>query len=107
MQRSAALRRRPKLTWRTWVGVALAAWLVVAESFAVAHQYDAAGHANGDACAVCVGAATFGAAAPATPLAIEPVVVAQSVAVAASAFVFTVVPARRYARGPPAVSFTF
>ena len=27
-------------TWKTWLGAALAAWLLLAESFAVAHEYD-------------------------------------------------------------------
>jgi hypothetical protein len=106
MQRSVSKRRR-QTAFKSWLGAALAVWLLLAESFAIVHQYDSAAHANGQACEVCVGAASFGAGAPPTPLVF---VAAALVAVVAAAVVLafrSVVPARRYARGPPAVSFTF
>lgn len=106
MQRSV-LQRCRGATWKSWLGAALTVWLLLAESFAIAHQYDSAAHANGQACAVCVGAASFSAGAVPTPLAFEPAVFG-AVLVAAVVLVFvSVVPTRRYARGPPAVSFTF
>jgi hypothetical protein len=106
MQRWVMQRRR-QTAFRSWLGAALVLWLLLAESFAIAHQYDSAAHANGQACEVCVGAASFGAAAPPTPLVFAP---AALVAVLAAAVVLgfrSVVPTRRYARGPPAFSFTF
>jgi VIT1/CCC1 family predicted Fe2+/Mn2+ transporter len=107
MQRSSIMQRCRRATWKTWLGAALTIWLLLAESFAIAHQYDSAAHANGQDCAICVGAASFGAAAPVTPLIFVP----EALAVALLAAVFFVLaaaaPTRRYARGPPAVSFTF
>ena len=101
------MQRFRRGTWKAWLGGALVAWLLLAESFAITHEYDVKSHANGQACAVCVVAASFGAADVAAPLDFEPAVVAASSAVAAAIVFFSVVPARRYARGPPRVSFTF
>jgi CBS-domain-containing membrane protein len=106
MQRIPLMQRYRNATWKTWLGAALVVWLLLAESFALAHQYSL-GHANSPDCAVCVGAASFGAAAVSAPVRFEPVVAASFIVVAAGIVLLSVVPARRYARGPPAVSFTF
>jgi hypothetical protein len=107
MGRSSLLQRYRHATWKTWLGVALAAWLLVAESFALAHQYDSTAHANGQDCAVCMGAASFGAGAVSAPVHFEPSIAAAFIVVAAGVVFLSAVPTRRYARGPPAVSFTF
>ena len=101
------MQRCRQATWKTWLGAALAVWLLLAEAFAVAHEYDAASHANGQTCAVCVAAASFGAGNVAAPLGFEPAVASAFVAVAAAIVFLSAVPAGRYARGPPRVSFTF
>jgi hypothetical protein len=106
MQRIPLMQRYRNATWKTWLGAALVVWLLLAESFALAHQYSL-GHANSPDCAVCVGAASFGAAAVSVPVRFEPVAAAPFVVTVAGAVLFSVVPARRYARGPPAGSFTF
>jgi hypothetical protein len=92
-------------TWKTWLGAALSAWLLLAESLAVAHQYDS--HPADQACAVCVGAASFGAGNVAAPVHFEPAIATAFIVVAAGIVFLSVVPSRRYARGPPRVSFTF
>jgi VIT1/CCC1 family predicted Fe2+/Mn2+ transporter len=107
MQRLSIMQRCRRATWKTWLGAALTVWLLLAESFAIAHQYDSAAHANGQDCAICVGAASFGAAAPATPLVFAPEALAAAVVVAVVFVFVSAAPIRRYARGPPAVSFTF
>jgi VIT1/CCC1 family predicted Fe2+/Mn2+ transporter len=107
MQRSSIMQRCRRATWKTWLGAALTVWLLLAESFAVAHQYDSAAHANGQDCAICVGAASFGAAAPATPLVFALEALAVALVAAVLVVFFSAAPTRRYARGPPAVSFTF
>jgi hypothetical protein len=91
---------------KPWLGGALAVVLLVAQWFAFAHEYDAAAHSNGGACAICVTAASFGAANVAAAVHFEPAVAASFIVVAAGIVFLTVVPARRYARGPPSVSFT-
>jgi hypothetical protein len=101
------MQRSRSAAWKTWVGAALAAWLLLAESFAIAHQYDSAAHANNQDCAVCVSAANFAAGAVSAPIHFSPAPAASLVAVAAAIVFLSVVPARRYARGPPVVSFTF
>jgi hypothetical protein len=93
--------------WKTWLGAALAAWLLLAESLALSHQYDSAAHANGQTCATCVGVASFAAGNVAASLTFEPPAAATDVVVAAGIVLLSVAPARRYARGPPRVSFTF
>lgn len=106
MQRSV-LQRYRRTTLKSWVAAALTVWLLLAESFAIAHQYDSADHAAGQGCEVCVGAASFGAAAPAAPLVFAPVTSGAVLAAAAVSVPFvSAVPARRYARGPPVGSFT-
>jgi len=100
----AVLRECRRPTLKTWVGGALVAFLLLAESLAVTHPLDFAAHDNGQPCAVCVSVTHLGhgAVSASVQLALEtatPVLVA-SVAVA---FV-SIVPARRYARGPPSIS---
>lgn len=107
MQRTSLMQRYRNATWKTWLGAALAVWLLLAESFALTHELDTAAHDNGQACAVCVGAASFGAGAVSAPVHFEPAIATSFVVVAAGIVFFSVVPTRRYARGPPAVSFTF
>src|SRR5688572_19910844 len=107
MQRSAFLHRYRNATWKTWLGIALAAWLLLAESFALAHQYDSAAHAKGQDCAVCMSAASFGAGAVSVPVQFEPTTATAFIVVAAGIVFLSAVPTRRYARGPPVVSFTF
>ena len=104
MQRAPLMQRYRNATWKTWLGAALIVWLLLAESFALTHQYSA-GHASNQDCAVCVSAASFGAAAVSVPVRYEPIVAAPFVVIAAGIVVRSAVPARRYARGPPAVSF--
>jgi hypothetical protein len=99
------MQRYRNAMWKTWLGAALAVWLLVAESFALTHQYSA-GHANNQDCAVCVSAASFGAGAVSVPVHFEPTIAASFVVVAAGIVFLAVVPTRRYARGPPVVSFT-
>ncbi len=83
----------------------LVAFLLLAESLAITHPLDSAAHDNGQACTICVSLTNLGhgAASPPVELTLEtatPVFVASVVAVFSSTF-----PSRRYARGPPAVSF--
>lgn len=105
MQRSVMERCR-RTAWKSWLGAALTLWLLLAESFAIAHQYDSAAHANGQACEVCVGAASFSAGAPSTPLVFLPAALVVVFAAAVVLAFRSAVPTRRYARGPPAGSFT-
>jgi len=101
----AVLRECRRPAFKTWVGAALVAFLLLAESLAVTHPLDFAAHDNGQPCAVCVSVTHLGHGAVSAPvqLALEtatPVFVA-SVAVAFD----SIVPTRRYARGPPSISF--
>jgi hypothetical protein len=105
--RSCLLHRCRQATWKTWLGVALSCWLLAAEAFAVMHEYDSAGHANGQACAVCVGAASFAAGNVAAPQHFDLTIATFVIAIAAGFVLLSAVPVRRYARGPPRVSFTF
>jgi hypothetical protein len=107
MQRPSVMQRYRNAPWKTWLGAVLAAWLLLAETFAFAHQYDSAEHANGQACAVCVSAASFGAGNVAVPLIVAPAVATAFIVSAAGIVFLSAVPGRRYARGPPAISFTF
>jgi hypothetical protein len=99
------MQRCRHATWKTWLGAALAVWLLLAESFAVAHEYES--HANGQVCAVCVSAASFAAGNVAALVHFEPAIATAFVVVAAGIVFLSVVPTRRYARGPPRGSFTF
>jgi len=107
MQRPSLLQRCRRTAWKAWLGGALAVLLLVAESFALTHEYDSAAHANGEACAICVTAASFGAANVTTAVHFEPALAASFIVVAAGIVFASVVPTRRYARGPPSVSFAF
>ena len=107
MHRKGALQRFRNAAGKTWLGAALAVSLLLAESFALTHEFDTAAHDNGQACAVCVGAASFGVGAVSAPLHFEPTISTSFVVVATGIVFLSVVPTRRYARGPPAVSFTF
>ena len=107
MDRVALLRECRRPTFKSWVGAALVVLLLLGESFAVTHPFDSAAHTNGQPCAVCVSVAHLGhgAVSASVPLALE---VATPVFVATVVAVFVaIVPARRYARGPPLVSFAF
>jgi hypothetical protein len=106
MQRSGTMQRLRSATWKTWLVAVLAAWLLFAESFALTHDLDASAHANGQSCAVCVSLASFGAGAVSVPMPFEPVIAASFVVAAAGIVFLSTVPTRRYARGPPTVSFT-
>jgi hypothetical protein len=107
MRPGSILQRCRNATWKVWLCVAFAAWLLLAESFAIAHEYESAAHPNGQTCAVCVSAASFGAADVAAPTHFEPAIATSFVIVAPVVVFSSAVPTRRYARGPPVVSFTF
>jgi hypothetical protein len=83
----------------------LALCLLIAESFALTHEYDSAAHANGEVCAICVTAASFGAANVTAAIHLEPPIAASFIVAAAGIVFLSVVPVRRYARGPPFSSF--
>jgi hypothetical protein len=105
MQSRGVLQRFRNATWKTWLGAALVGWLLVAEAFALAHQLDTAAHDNGQVCAVCVGAASFGAGAVPVVASFESTITPPAVASAVVIASRSAVPTRRYARGPPLVSF--
>jgi hypothetical protein len=89
------------------VGAALVVALALAECFAVTHPFDAAAHTDGQPCTACLSTTNLGAGAVATPIHLDldagtPVFVATFVAALVS-----IAPTRRFARGPPAVSFAF
>jgi hypothetical protein len=107
MQRTGTMQRIHHAASKAWLGAALAVLLLLAESFAVTHELDSAGHSNGEICAVCVTAASFGAANAGPALHVEPAIATSFVAATAGVVFLSVVPTRRYARGPPVVSFTF
>jgi hypothetical protein len=89
------------------VGALLVLLFVLAEAFSLAHSYDSTAHANGQVCAVCVGAASLGAAAVGAPSPVAPVRAAPALLAIVLVVLLSAVPARRYARGPPTGSFTF
>jgi hypothetical protein len=105
MSRANPLRQCRHPTTQSWVGALLVALLLLAEAFAVTHSYDSAAHANGQPCAVCLGAAAFSAGAVGAPVQADVAVATPIVAAAAVVVFFAAVPARRFARGPPIVSF--
>ena len=105
MQRRSLMRRCRSATWKTWLGAALAVWLLLAESFAVTHPFDLAAHADGQPCAVCLGIADLGAGAAAPDVGFVLETSAPLTVVAVVLVLFSSVPLRRYARGPPFVSF--
>ena len=105
MQRRSLMRRCRNATWKTWLGAALAVWLLLAESFAVTHPFDLAAHADGQPCAVCLSIANLGAGAAAPDVGFVLEAAAPLTVVAVVLVLFSSVPLRRYARGPPFVSF--
>lgn len=105
MQRKGTMQRFRNAASKTWLGAALAVSLLLAESFAFTHELDAAAHDNGQVCAVCVGAASLGAGAVAAQYHFAPVIAAAAIVVAVLVAFSSVIPNRRYARGPPAISF--
>jgi hypothetical protein len=106
MQRRSLMRRCRSATWKTWLGTALAVWLLLAESFAVTHPFDQAAHADGQPCAVCLGLADLGAGAAAADVGFALADAATPLLVAvAIVFLLSSAPVRAFARGPPSVSF--
>ena len=85
----------------------LAVFLLLAESFAYTHELDTSTHANGEVCAACLSTASFGAANAGAALHFEPAIATSLIVASAGSVFLSVVPTRRYARGPPSVSFTF
>ena len=68
---------------KTWLGAVFAICLPTSPSRSpFTHELDTAAHDNGQVCAVCVGAASFGAGAVAVPFHFEPVIAAATVVIA-------------------------
>jgi hypothetical protein len=88
-----------------WVGAVLAVALLLAESFAATHPLDAAAHTNGQPCSVCVSAASLGAGAVAVPAPVQLDVAMPVPAAGAAPDFVSLAIHRRFARGPPIVSF--
>lgn len=107
MRRTSVMQRCRRATWKTWLGAALAVWLLLAEAFAVTHDYNSGSHANGQACATCIAAASFSAGNVAAPFQLESAAAPVLPVVAAGIAFCSLVPTRRYARGPPPISFMF
>lgn len=106
MTRHVSLRQSSGATRRAWLG-ALAVTLLLAESLALTHPLDSAAHTNGQPCSICLSVATVGAGAVSTQTPIHlDAATPTLVAVVAAALVSHPVQ-RRFARGPPAVSFAF
>jgi hypothetical protein len=105
MTRRAFIDRCRRPTLKSWVGATLAVLLLLAECFAVTHPFDAAAHADGQRCTVCMSTTNLGAGATATvvPVSLDaatPLLVATPATVLVS-----IAPLRRFARGPPSASF--
>ena len=106
MQRRSLLGRCRSAAWKAWLGMALAVGLFLAESFAVTHPFDQAAHSDGQPCAVCLSITDLGAGAAAAEIGFALVSAAAPLAAVAVVLVLlSAVPVRRYARGPPSVSF--
>jgi len=105
MPRQSLMRRCRSATWRTWLGAALVVWLLLAESLAVTHPLDRDAHADGQPCAICLSVAHLGAGAVAADVAFVIEAAAPLIVVAVVLHLLSCVPLRRYARGPPSVSF--
>ena len=106
MQRRSLLGRCRSAAWKTWLGTALAVALLLAGSFALTHPFDQAAHPNGQTCAVCLGLTDLGAGGAAADIGFALVDAAAPLPVVALVLVLlSSVPVRRYARGPPVVSF--
>jgi hypothetical protein len=69
--------------------------------------FDSAAHTDGQPCTVCLSTATFGAGAVASPPGLDLDAATPMVVAIATVVFFSTAPTRRYARGPPVVSFTF
>lgn len=100
------MRRRRVATWKTWLGAALVVCLLLAESFAVTHPLDRAAHPDGQPCAACVSIASLGAGAVAAETVLALDAAAPPIVETVALVPVANVPVRRYARGPPSVSFT-
>ena len=107
MQHRRPMQRLRNAASKTWLGAALAVALLLVESFALTHELDTASHDNGQVCTVCIGAASFGAANQPAAVHFEPAIATSFVVATAGIVFLSAVPTRRYARGPPAISFTF
>jgi hypothetical protein len=105
MQRQSLMRRCRSATRKTWLGAALVALLLLAESFAVTHPVDRAAHTDGQPCAVCLSVADLGAGAVSANIEFVLELFAPLAALAVVLVLLSSVPPRRYARGPPSVSF--
>jgi hypothetical protein len=106
MQRRSLLHRYRSASWKPWLGTALAVWLLLAESFAVTHPFDQAAHVDGQPCAVCLSVADLGAGTAAADVGFALLDAAAPELVAAVVLLLlSSVPVRRYARGPPFLSF--
>lgn len=107
MSHAAPLQQCRRPAPRAWVAALLMTFLLIAETFAVTHPYDSAAHSNGQSCAECLLTASFGAGAVPTPLALDLPVTLPLLAAVAILVLFSAAPVRRYARGPPAATFTY
>lgn len=105
MRRQSLIARSRGATRKAWLGAALVAVLLLAESFAVTHPFDRAAHTDGQPCAVCLSVADLGAGAIGAPPTFELGVAAPLLVVSINPALLSSAPVRRYARGPPAVSF--
>lgn len=105
MQQRSVMQRYRGAAWKTWLGAALAVWLLLAESFAVVHPLDQAAHSDGQPCAVCLSVANLGAGAAPAVVTLVLDAAAPLLAVVVTCSFFSAAPVRRYARGPPTVSF--
>ncbi len=105
MHRRSPLQSCRNARLNTWLGAALVVWLLLAESLAVTHPFDLAAHADGQPCAICLSVADLGAGAAAADLAFVIEAGAPLIVVAVVLVLWSSVPVRRYARGPPSVSF--
>jgi uncharacterized membrane protein YjjB (DUF3815 family) len=95
--------RRP--AFKSWVGAALVAFLLLAQSLAVTHPLDFAAHDKGQPCAVCVSVTHLGHGAASAPVEFTLETAAPSFVASAAITFVSVVPSRRYARGPPILPF--
>ena len=105
MTRNVRTRQNQRIAGSTWVGVALAVALLLAESLALTHPLDSAAHTNGQQCSICLSVAPFGAGAVSTPVAIQLDAATPAPVAAATLVRRSISVQRRFARGPPIVSF--
>ena len=105
MTRPAVLRECRRPAFKSWVGAALVAFLLLTQALAVTHPLDFAAHDNGQPCAVCVSVTHLGHGAASTPVVFALETAAPPFIPSVAVAFVSIVPSRRYARGPPAVSF--